>query len=195
MKATTLALNIRNQQLRTHKHPSLLRPIHRIAYMMDTGHWLIFFRYLGDDGVINDSTPFTKEFVPFSKESWLGSEEQVLDVSVFDYGSVNDAANGLEQGNLSVDLGGEIGTVVPGSVFSALNDQAAQNVGLTFGQEGAALTVMTDAFQINNQSSEKRPSRWLYLAGCGFLLMLPGIVMVILTRRKKNSPGKSGFKI
>ena len=154
MKATTLALNIRNQQLRTHKQPSLLRPIHRIAFMMDTGHWLIFFRYLGDDAV-----------------------------------------NRLEQGNLSVDLGGEIGTVVPGSVFSALNDQAAQNVGLTFGQEGAALTVMTDAFQINNQSSEKRPSRWLYLAGCGFLLMLPGIVMVILTRRKKNSPGKSGFKI
>lgn len=67
MKATTLALNIRNQQLRTHKQPSLLRPIHRIAYVMDTGDWLLFFRYLGDDGVINDSTPFSKEFVPFSQ--------------------------------------------------------------------------------------------------------------------------------
>jgi hypothetical protein len=69
--------------------------------------------------------------------------DDLMDVSVFDYGSVISAISGLKKGSLTVGLGGETGTVVPGNVFSALKEKAAQNVGLTFGQEGASMTFMS----------------------------------------------------
>ena len=69
--------------------------------------------------------------------------DELMDVSFFDYGSVISAISGLKTGSLTVDLGGQTGTVIPGNVFSALKDKASQDIGLTFGQEGATMTFMS----------------------------------------------------
>ena len=228
--------------------------------------------------------------------------DDFMDWSVFDYGSIIGALNEITEGNLKVGLGGVTGTIVPGSVFSALKDRAAQNVGLTLEQEGAVMTfmsgtvdaveegqrfdfafssqavsetvmkeaagldsasftfafahnknlpgfaqfdivtdiaagqsvnvyrydaqsqrfsviadnitvadgglvtymnntmseylittarlkdaAMTDAYRLNNQTSERRSVSWLFYAGGIFLLVLIGSTVVILARRKKKS--------
>ena len=69
--------------------------------------------------------------------------DDFMDWSVFDYGSIIGALNEITEGNLKVGLGGVTGTIVPGSVFSALKDRTAQNVGLTLEQEGAVMTFMS----------------------------------------------------
>jgi len=230
--------------------------------------------------------------------------DDLLDVSVFDYGSMVSAIQGLQEGSLEVGLGDEIGTVVPGSVFSALKDRAAANVGLSLGQEGATMTFMSgsvgtveagqrfdfafsdkavsetamkeaagreatsftfefahnnnlpgfaqfdivtdiaagqtvnvykydaqsqqfsaiaesvnvaeggvvtyknntmseylittakikgavksDAYQMNQQTSDQRTNNWLYYAGGGFLIVLIGVAITILARRKRKTAG------
>jgi len=73
--------------------------------------------------------------------------DDFLDWSVFDYGSVMSAVAGMKSGILEIGLGDDIGTLVPSSVFSALKERSAANVGLSFGQQGATMTFMSGSIE------------------------------------------------
>ncbi len=73
--------------------------------------------------------------------------DDFMEVSVLDYGSLIGAMDRIDEGTLSINLGGEIGTVIPGRVFNALKDRAAQDVGLSLAQEEATMTFMSGSVE------------------------------------------------
>jgi hypothetical protein len=77
-------------------------------------------------------------------------------------------------------------TVADGGVVSYMNNSMSEYMITTATLKNA---VISDAYQMNHQTSKQRSLSWLYYAGGGFLLMLIGITIVILARRKKKSTG------